>query len=504
MSRPFPVPPVGAGDVLASKYRVERVLGKGGMGVVVAATHLDLEQSVALKFLLPASASDPVVVERFLREARASVRLKSPHVARTLDTGRLEDGCPFIVMELLDGRDLAAEVDARRSPMPVADAASYVLQACDALAEAHAVGIVHRDLKPANLFLARGHDGHPQVKVLDFGISKLTQAAGASSPPASVTATESVFGSPSYMSPEQMRSSKGVDARTDIWSIGVVLYELATGQLPFVAPTAIEVGLKISQDEPTRPRAHRRDLPERFERVILRCLEKDRSRRFASVAELAQALAPFAHPRDRSIADRVHDIARAGARRASDDAGHLAATEPSLGGNDLAVDDTQLAHEKMPFALDHTNRAVTNQTDGESRPVGRWLASAGVLVIAVGAIVTLQRVWRAPAPAEDATTSSPSGSASSSEATAPAAALPMDAVALPIGAETSASRSGAAAASIGAAPAASASSVIAAHSPKDPHSGSKSRRPAPAISAPTHSAAGTETPDAGRFFRVRE
>ncbi|MCW5837691.1 MAG: serine/threonine protein kinase, partial [Labilithrix sp.] len=341
------------GELLASKYRVERVLGMGGMGVVVAALHVELEQKVALKFLLPSALEQPAVVERFAREARASVRLKSPHVARTLDTGRLDNGAPFIVMEYLEGRDLDAELEARGA-LPIEDAASYVLQACDAVAEAHAAGIVHRDLKPANLFLARGHDGRALVKVLDFGISKLSSTGAA---PASLTTTETVFGSPAYMSPEQMRSSKVVDERTDIWSVGVVLYELLTRRLPFEASSALEIGLKASQDPATSPRSHRPDLPEALERVILRCLEKEPSDRFATIGALAAALAPFAHPRDRVLAERIGDIASEGALRASDAGATAVSIAPA----------SAVSSDRLNLGLTNTELAITSDTKREAR-----------------------------------------------------------------------------------------------------------------------------------------
>lgn len=213
--------PVALGDVLAGKYRVDAVLGVGGMGIVVAATHLQLEQKVALKFLLPAAIQSPEAVERFLREGRAAVRLKSQNVAKVTDVGTLENGAPYMVMEFLHGADLAA-VMAERGLLPVAEAVSYVLQACEAIAEAHSLGIVHRDLKPQNLFVTRKVDGRPLIKVLDFGISKSMDTQSG----LSLTRTSSIMGSPLYMSPEQMRSSKNVDQRSDIWAIGVVLYEI--------------------------------------------------------------------------------------------------------------------------------------------------------------------------------------------------------------------------------------------------------------------------------------
>src|SRR4051812_480796 len=212
---------VYAGQILGGKYRVDRVLGAGGMGMVVAATHLQLDERIAIKFLLPEALRNPEAVARFGREAKAAVKIRGEHVARVIDVGSFENGAPYMVMEHLDGRDLSSFIH-ERGAMPMSDAVDAVLQACEALAEAHALGIVHRDLKPANLFLTRRPDGTPSIKVLDFGISKLT-APGADH---SMTKTSAVMGSPLYMSPEQMTASRGVDARTDIWALGVVLYEL--------------------------------------------------------------------------------------------------------------------------------------------------------------------------------------------------------------------------------------------------------------------------------------
>ena len=215
---PVSLPRVEQGDVLAGKYRVDRVLGVGGMGVVVAATHLQLEERVALKFMLPEAYGDPDLAARFTREARAAVKLKSEHVARVLDVGTLDTGAPYIVMEYLDGTDLADELH-KKGPLPVHEAAEYVLQACDALAEAHALGIVHRDLKPANLFLTRRGDGSPLVKLLDFGISKTSAFNDAG---VAMTKTAAMMGSALYMSPEQMTSPKDVDARADVWALGTI------------------------------------------------------------------------------------------------------------------------------------------------------------------------------------------------------------------------------------------------------------------------------------------
>jgi len=233
---------VRPGEILAGKYRVERVLGWGGMGVVVAAHHLELDQRVALKFLSPQALASAEIVARFAREARAAVRIKSEHVARVTDVGQLDNGSPFMVMEYLDGVDLSGWL-AQKGPLPAEQAVDFVLQACEALAEAHALGIVHRDLKPANLFCIRRADGNLSIKVLDFGISKVT-APGASSSSPDMTGTTVIVGSPFYMSPEQMFSSRGVDARTDIWSLGVVLFELLTGALRFESIAELAVALK--------------------------------------------------------------------------------------------------------------------------------------------------------------------------------------------------------------------------------------------------------------------
>ncbi len=282
-------PPMQVGEVLTNKYRVERVLGAGGMGVVVAATHLQLDKLVALKFLRREALKNPKFVSRFEREARAAARLRSEHAARIIDVGRLETGLPYTVMEYLEGHDLAAILQ-QCGTIAVPDACDFIIQACDAIAEAHSLGIVHRDLKPGNLFLANTSHGKQVVKVLDFGISKSHMAAD----DPTMTSTQEVLGSPRYMSPEQMRSAKDVDGRTDIWSLGVILYELVTGQAPFHADTLTALCLKIAMEPlpalPVPPTA----LPPGFDAIIHRALEKDQVHRYQSANELAHALAPFA------------------------------------------------------------------------------------------------------------------------------------------------------------------------------------------------------------------
>jgi len=293
---------VYAGQILGGKYRVDRVLGAGGMGMVVAATHLQLDEKIAIKFLLPEALRNPEAVARFGREAKAAVKIRGEHVARVIDVGTFENGAPYMVMEHLDGRDLSALIH-DHGPLSPTDAVDAVLQACEALAEAHALGIVHRDLKPANLFMVRRPDGTPSVKVLDFGISKLT-AAGSEH---SMTKTSAVMGSPLYMSPEQMTASRHVDARTDIWAIGVVLYELLTGRVPFSAETLPEICGLILTAAPPAIRDFSPAVPDGLQNVVRRCLEKDRERRFANVSELAHALSPFG---SRATSRSVERIAR--------------------------------------------------------------------------------------------------------------------------------------------------------------------------------------------------
>ena len=276
------------GTVLVGKYRVEHVVGQGGMGVVVAARHEQLDDRVAIKLMLPAVASNPEAVGRFVREARAAAKIKSEHVARVSDVGTLETGEPYMVMEYLEGSDLSVLLQ-RQGRLPVDVAADYLLQACEAIAQAHELGIVHRDLKPANLYLTNRRDGFPLVKVLDFGISKIATGAVDSS----MTRTSAMMGSPLYMSPEQMNSARDVDRRTDVWSLGVILYELLTGQPPFNGETLPQVCAQILTGPTPNVRERVPELPEGIQAVVARCLERDPARRFASVDELAQALAPF-------------------------------------------------------------------------------------------------------------------------------------------------------------------------------------------------------------------
>jgi serine/threonine-protein kinase len=278
-------------EVLDDKYRIERVVGRGGMGIVLAAWHLALDQRVALKCLQPELAQNPESAARFLREARAAAKIKSEHGVRVLDVGNFDDGLPYMVMEFLEGRDLADELR-DRGPLPVEECMNYALQALEAVAEAHSLGIVHRDLKPENLFLARLPDGMRSVKVLDFGISKSMVIGSADN--RSLTQSTTIMGSPLYMSPEQMRAPRTVDARTDIWSLGAIIYELLAGHPPYVADTLPQLCAKMLESDPEPLRTLRPDVDPELEAAVTKCLARNVHERWPSMGELAQALFPFA------------------------------------------------------------------------------------------------------------------------------------------------------------------------------------------------------------------
>jgi serine/threonine protein kinase len=290
------------GLVVADKYKIERVIGEGGMGIVVSATHVGLDQRVALKFLVPEARRNAEAVERFLREARVAAKVNSEHVARVSDVGTVDDGTPFLVMEYLEGDDLNA-ILRRDGPMPVEEACEITLQACEALAEVHAAGIVHRDLKPSNLFITRRASGAPCVKLLDFGISKLTDPGGGDADPA-LTATATIMGSPSYMSPEQLRSTKEVDARTDVWSLGAVFYEAVTGHGAFRRETVPQVCAMIASEDPVAPSAVLATVPEALDRAILGCLVKKPEDR-STLIDLARSIVDLAPERARVSLEHI-------------------------------------------------------------------------------------------------------------------------------------------------------------------------------------------------------
>lgn len=280
---------INAGDVIAGKYRVERVLGEGGMGFVVAATHLTLETPVAIKFIRDGVLGTREASVRFLREAKAAVQLKNPHVAQVYDVGTLESGEPFMVMEYLEGCDLS-DLFKQRGALPPAEVCEYVVQACDALGEAHALGIVHRDVKLGNLFLTRGAAGVPIVKVLDFGLSKASPFGGGET---GVTMSAAVLGSPRFMSPEQLQDPRTVDGRTDIWSLGIILYTLLAGRPAFDAETVGKLFAKVMGENPRPLEEIAPRVDPGLVAVVNACLQKSPDARISNVADLASALSPY-------------------------------------------------------------------------------------------------------------------------------------------------------------------------------------------------------------------
>jgi len=359
----LPVPP---GTILAGKYRVDDVIASGGMGVVASGEHIKLSQRVAIKFLRSWTVDG---VARFEREARACARIQSEHIVRVLDVDVLPNGTPFMVMELLEGTDLSLVLK-ERGHVLVAEAVDYVLQSCEALAEAHRNEIIHRDLKPANIFLTHRPDGTALVKVLDFGISKIRSSDG--NPVDELTTTNALMGSPSYMSPEQLRAAKNVDARADVWGLGAVLYKLVSGRNPFVADSTAELCMKILTERPAP--LDDIDLPKELRDVIEQCLDKDRDHRYANVAELAEALRPWGAGES---VDRVVRTLGAVVRPFHE-------RTPSRGIDGAA--DTRLATTVDPSVSD------------AQRPSRSWRAPVGIVVALGVLVVTVGVVTHKTAP----------------------------------------------------------------------------------------------------------
>ncbi len=319
------------GTVLLDKYRIIRELGMGGMGVVLCAEHVALGTRVAMKFLLPEFAILPDAAQRFVREARAATRIRSEHVARVIDVGTLPGalaglpsprgpdgevvvdaagppGVPFIVMEYLEGVDLGRHLKTE-AKLSIHEAIDFVVQAAEALAQAHAAGVIHRDVKPANLFLSRGADGSPFVKMLDFGIAKVVEETAQQN--LELTKTRAVMGSALYMSLEQMRSTKTVDYRTDIYSLGITLYELLTHTHPFMAESFSELCVKVSLDPPDPIGRHRPDVTDELACVIAKAYARYPDDRYPTVAAFAAALAPFAATESQAMIAAIQRVDRA-------------------------------------------------------------------------------------------------------------------------------------------------------------------------------------------------
>jgi serine/threonine protein kinase len=273
------------GSTVAGKYHIDRLIGRGGMGAVFQATNAGIGKRVALKFLGPETSKDVDAATRFQREAEAASLAESPHIVQIFDSGRSERGLPFLVMELLTGEDLRERLR-REGRLPPEAAARIALQVLKALRQAHAAGIVHRDLKPDNVFLCRRDDEPAFVKIVDFGISKLQQSPGVDT----LTHKGAVLGTAFYMSPEQAQSFPDIDGRTDLFSVGAILYEMLTGAPPHSAPTYEAVLIAICTRDAEDVRAKAPDVPEKLARVIARALRRDRDERYQSADEMLEDL----------------------------------------------------------------------------------------------------------------------------------------------------------------------------------------------------------------------
>src|SRR5690606_26620253 len=402
--------PVQVGGQLLGKYVIERVLGQGGMGVVVLASHIALGSKVAIKFLLPEACNHPGAVERFLREARAAVQIQSEHVARVSDVGTLDTGLPYMVMEYLDGNDLSDEILARGT-LPVEEAVGHLMEALEAIAEAHALGIVHRDLKPANLFLAKKKDGSRAIKVLDFGISKAVQTGEAN-----LTQTSSMMGSPLYMAPEQIRNAKGVDARADVWSLGVILHECLSGRPPFGGETLSGVLAAIVADAPEPLETIRPDLPPLLISAVSRCLEKDPARRVQHVAELAQLLSTFAPAQAQRSLPRISAVLGKTLPQGTADQQSAALDVTAAFGSSAAALGTSSATRSATAQTSGSSGASTAQTSAHTdQALG--LPRRSPLPLVAGALgliaITAGIVWFAvkdgTAPLDEASAEAPQG-----------------------------------------------------------------------------------------------
>jgi eukaryotic-like serine/threonine-protein kinase len=390
MNRPAPSHPVAAvGDIIAGKYRVEGLLGSGGMGIVLAATHLDLERLVAVKVMRAEMGEHPDAVQRLLLEAKLAARFRNEHVCKVLDVGTLESGAPYIVMEYLEGVDLATLLS-QQGPLDAETAVDFILEICEALTEAHTSQIVHRDLKPENLFVARSMDGTPCIKVLDFGISK---QVGVHGPSRNLTNPSAALGSPYYMAPEQMRSARDVDARADIWAVGAILFELLTGRQAFAGETLPEVCANVMHTRPPRVCDINSELPFAVADVIERCLNKDPSLRFNDVGELALALAPFGSPKAQESLERIERSLTGkelgSARMAKDPAGRyrLGPSEPRSSSKP-GLKSTPTGPPLQVTLVDA--RGVQVARPARARVLGRWLILAGVAGVCVLVVIR----WR--------------------------------------------------------------------------------------------------------------
>jgi serine/threonine protein kinase len=420
--------PPSVGELIADRYVVERIVAEGGFGVIVAAKHIELEETVAIKFLKAEFANVPDVVGRFAREAKASALIKSEHTPIVYDVGVTSERGPYIVMEYLEGQDLLSLVR-ERGPLPVEYAVELVLQACEALVAAHARGVVHRDIKPENLFLVRRPHSPELLKVLDFGVSKAALTGNVFGTALSMLKTQNLVGTPLYMSPEQLRGQHDVGPQSDIWSIGAVLYELLTSQTAFRGSSVTEVCANVLECEPEPPASIREDLPADLAAVVMRCLEKKSEARFAGVAELAVALGPFAPPGVRASVERTRAIAKSAGLPGGDAVIATTGGDAAVPGLIATADPVDVAIDVAPAQASSSNASSSNEEAAPSSDNARNLAIVAV-ILALAAVV-IAFVARQPPPTEPTAAAQPPAAATAN-ATAIATATDDGVVSTPI------------------------------------------------------------------------
>jgi serine/threonine-protein kinase len=425
--------PFAPGELIGDRYRVERVIAEGGMGVIVAARHLELEETVAIKFLKDEFASKPEIVGRFAREAKAAAKIKCEYTATVHDVGISTDRGPYIVMEYLEGRDLEAVLQSDRR-IPYARAVELMMQAGEAIGVAHANGIIHRDIKPANLFLVKSEHDVPIVKVLDFGVSKAALTGNMFGGAISLVKTQSLVGSPIYMSPEQIRGNQESGFAADIWSMGAVLYELVTGATAFTGSSITELCAAVLETEPLPITARIADVPAGLSDTIMRCLEKDPAKRWPTVAELVVALAPYAPKRARMSVDRVVAVSKsAGLVPLSFTAPTTIAPPPSSGASIPAIPSsspTPLSLLETRSEAAQTSRRPALILDEEPRPSSsKRAAVVGVLLLAAaGAMGAIYLAKRSASPAASLTSTVEAKPTPPPAPAAPAPATPETAI----------------------------------------------------------------------------
>jgi eukaryotic-like serine/threonine-protein kinase len=410
------------GTVISGKYRVDSILGRGAMGVVVAATHLELREAIALKFLYAKTDGSEDFKSRFRREAQVSAKLRNEHITRVLDVGTWREGAMYMVMEYLPGNDLRKMIRSQ-GPFPIGAAVEYIVQVCEGVAEAHAHGIVHRDLKPSNLLVTKRADGSDLVKILDFGISKWT---GTGEEEGELTQTGVVLGSPKYMSPEQLFGAGSVDARTDIWSIGAILYELIAGRPPYDQPSLARICADLAGNKPPPPlRDQRTEATPELEAVVLHCLERTVELRIQSVADLAgDLLAAVGSP----YAEQVRARIRSTLDPSGTSAVHSSLRQPGgATGNytSLAFADASASYHKVSSqtgAPGVTATLLSSQKGGRNRHQG-MIAVALLAIAGVGGWLFLNR--QRAAPSDEGSTAAPTAA----PPPMPTTAVPVPAVA---------------------------------------------------------------------------